>query len=129
MRFDEFSWNDLRESHATVQELTSQIQELQDRMNYMNDSSKIQDAESICTGKLSHVPSQLTIAPSLGGMLSRDPSLRPDTGNLLGTSGNVFDSPRVVIDSSSKLYQEVLHSWSQSATGENPARSEEKSRD
>ena len=38
MRMDEFSGNELRESHATIQEPTSQIQELQERMNYMNDS-------------------------------------------------------------------------------------------
>ena len=30
MRIDEFSRNELRESHATIQELTSQMQELQD---------------------------------------------------------------------------------------------------
>ena len=84
-----------------MQELTSQIQELQERMNYMSDSNEFQDVASICSGKLSNVPSQLAIVPSLGGMLSRDPSLRHDTWNLLGTSGNVFDSPRAVIDSSS----------------------------
>ena len=47
MRVDEFSRKESRESHATVQELTSQIQELQERMNYMNDSRKFQDVESI----------------------------------------------------------------------------------
>ena len=30
MRIDEFSRNELRESHATIQELTSQVQELQE---------------------------------------------------------------------------------------------------
>ena len=38
MRNGEFSRNELRESHATIQKLTSQIQELQESMNYMNDS-------------------------------------------------------------------------------------------
>ena len=38
MRIDEFSVQKLRESHATIQELTSQIQEMQERMNCMNDS-------------------------------------------------------------------------------------------
>ena len=38
MRIDDFSRNELRESHATIQELTSQIQELQERMHYMNGS-------------------------------------------------------------------------------------------
>ena len=36
MRIDEFSRNEQRESHAIVQELTSQVQEVQERMNYMN---------------------------------------------------------------------------------------------
>ena len=91
-------------------------------MNYLNDSREFQDAESICSRKLSHVPSQPAIVPSLGGMLSRDQSLRSDTWNLLGNSGRVFDSPRAVIHSSSTPYQGMLHSWNQNATGENPAR-------
>ena len=33
VRIDEFSGHELRKSHATMQELTSQIQELQERMN------------------------------------------------------------------------------------------------
>ena len=72
MRIDEFSRNELRESHETLQELASQIQELQERMKYMNDSGELQDVESICSGKLSRVPSQPAIVPSLCGMLSRD---------------------------------------------------------
>ena len=92
MRIDEFSRHELRESEATFQELTSQKQELQDRVNFMNDSREFQDVESICSGKLSHVPSQPASVPSPCGMLSRDQSLRPDTWNLLGTLGNVFGS-------------------------------------
>ena len=64
MRTDEFSRNELIESHAATQELTSQVQELQERMNYMNDSTQFQDIESICSGKLSHVPSQPAVVPS-----------------------------------------------------------------
>ena len=48
----------MRDSHATTRELTSQIQELQERMNHMSDSGEFQDVESICSVKLSHVPSQ-----------------------------------------------------------------------
>ena len=78
--------------------------------------------ESICSGKLSQVPSQLAIVPSFGGMLS----------------GNVFDSPRAVINLSSTPYQRMFHSQNQGVTGENPvrestvklvARSEERNRD
>ena len=35
MRIDEFSRNELRKRHATIQELTSQIQELHDRMHQL----------------------------------------------------------------------------------------------
>ena len=40
IRVDEFSVQKLRESRATIQEFTSQIQELQERANYMNVSRK-----------------------------------------------------------------------------------------
>ena len=106
----------------------------------MNDSREFQNVEPICCGKLSHVPSQPAIVPRLCWMLSRDQSLRPDTWHLLGTSGNVFDSPRCsnqfVIDF---LIKEcLLHSRNQSATGGKPvrdstgkpvARSEERNRE
>ena len=54
MRIDEFSRPELREreSQAISHELTSQIQESQDRVNFMNDSREFQDAESTCSGKL-----------------------------------------------------------------------------
>ena len=83
----------------------------------MNDSREFQDVESICSGKLYHVPSQRAIVPSLGGLLSSGQSLRPDTWNLLGTSGNVFDNPRTVSDPSSTPHQGILHSWNPYATG------------
>ena len=72
MRIYEFSRTELRESQATFQELISQIQELQERMNQMNDSREFHDVESICSGKLSYVPTQPVVVPSQCGMLSRD---------------------------------------------------------
>ena len=57
-------------------------------MNLINNSREFQDIESVCSGKLSHVPSQPAVVPSPRGMLSRD-----DTWNMHGTSGNVSDSP------------------------------------
>ena len=105
MRIDEFSRQELRECQATSHELTSQIQELQDRVNSMNDSREFQDVESVCSGKLSHVPSLPAVVPIPPGMLSRDQSLQPDTWNMLGTSGNVFDSPLAPIDASSTPYR------------------------
>ena len=44
MRIDEFSRNELRESYVSIRELTSQIQELQER-NYINDSKEILDLQ------------------------------------------------------------------------------------
>ena len=44
--FDEFSVQKLRESHETIQRLTSQVQELQERMNYLNDSGEFEEVES-----------------------------------------------------------------------------------
>ena len=113
MRIDEFSRRE---------EVTSQIQELQERMNFTNDSREFQDVESICSGRLSHVLGRPAVVPSPRSMLIHDQSLRHDTWNLLGTSGNVFDSPRAVIDSSSTPYPGILHSWNQSAAGENSVR-------
>ena len=119
LRVDEFPLFKLRESHVTIQELTSQIRELQERVNDMNDSREFQDIESTCRGKLSHVPSQLAAVPSPRCMLSRDQSLQPDTWNLSGTQGNVFGNPRAVIDSAQTPYQGILQSTNQSATGVN----------
>ena len=48
-------------------------------------------------------------AGSLWSMLSRVKSLRFETWNLSGTQGNVFGSPRAVIDSLQTLYQWILH--------------------
>ena len=57
LRVDGFSVKKLRESHDTIQRLTSQIQELQEQVNCMNDSGDFQDVESNCSGQVSHVPS------------------------------------------------------------------------
>ena len=120
MRIDEFSRQELRKSQATVYEFTSQIQELQDRVNIIYDSREFQDVESVCSGRLSHVPSQPAVVPSRRGMLSRDQSLRHDTLNLLGTSGNVFGNPPALIDSASTPYRGMFHSRKLNATDGGP---------
>ena len=84
LRVDEFSRDKLIEDQNTVNELMARIQELQNEVNCMNDARDFKDAESVHSRQLSHVPSQLALFPSprgeLGGMLSRDQSLRPDNG-------------------------------------------------
>ena len=75
LRVDEFSTKKLRESHDTIQRLTSQIQELQDRTNCLNDSEEFQEVESNKSGQCSHVPSRPARIPSPRSMLSCDKML------------------------------------------------------
>ena len=96
LRVDEFSVQKLRESHDTIQRLTSQIQELQERMNCMNDSGEFQDVELNYVGNLSHVPSQLAVIPSPPSMPSCDKRLPLDTWDTSGSQENVFGNPRSV---------------------------------
>ena len=103
MRIGEFSRQELRESQADIHGLTSQAQELQERVNLMNDSGEFKDVESACSGRLSHVPSQPAVVPSPLCMLSRDLRLRPYTWNLLGTPGNVFDTTFTIDSASTPL--------------------------
>ena len=110
----------LRESHDTIQRLTSQIQELQERVNCMNDSGEFQDLASNYSGNFSHVPSQPAVVPSPRSMLSRDRSMPFDTWNLSETQGNVFGNPRPMFVSSETPCQGILHSTNQSATGAIP---------
>ena len=90
LRVDEFSVQKLRESHGTIQRLTSQVQELQERMNYLNDFGEFQEVESNYSGRLSHVPSQPAVVPSSRTMLSRDKRLPLETWNLSGPQENVL---------------------------------------
>ena len=55
--FDTFSRRKLIEDQDTILELTGKIQELQNEINFMNDSKDFQDAESVRSGQ-SHVTSQ-----------------------------------------------------------------------
>ena len=52
MQIDEFSRQELRERKATIHELISQIQDLQEKVNCMNDSREFQDVESILQWKI-----------------------------------------------------------------------------
>ena len=70
--------------------------------------------------KISHVPSQQAVIPSLPSMLSRDRRLPLDTWNLSEPQGNVWGNPRPLFDSSQTLYQGILHATTPSATGAVP---------
>ena len=90
LRVDEFSVRKLRESHDTLQRLTSQLQSTQEQMNSMNDSGEFQEVESNYCGRLSHVPSQPEVIPSSSSMLSSDKRLPFDTSNASGLQENAF---------------------------------------
>ena len=84
-----------RENHETIQQLTSQLQRVQEQMHSMKSSGDFQDVESNFCGRLCHVSSQPVMIPS------RDKRLPLDTSNPSGLQENVFgnqfssfDSPR-----------------------------------
>ena len=91
----------LRENHETIQKLTSQLQEMQDQMNSMNDSGECQEVESNYSGRLSYSSSQPAMIPSSRSMLSRDKRLPLDTWNTSGLQESVFGNhlvhPEIII--------------------------------
>ena len=121
LRVDKFSVQNLRQSHGTIQRLTSQMQELQEQINYLNASGEFQEVESNYSGKFSHVPSQPARISSPRSMLSCDKRLQPETWNLSGPQENVFVNPRSRFESSQTPCRGILHSTTPSAAGEAPA--------
>ena len=83
----------LRKNHQTIQQFTSHLQQMQEQMNSMNDSGDFQDVKSNCSGRLSHVSSQLAMIPSSRALLSRDKRLPLDTRNQSRLPENVFWKP------------------------------------
>ena len=71
--FDEFSRRKVVEDRDTIVELTAKIQELQNEVNFMNDSRDFKDAESVRSGQShdSRQPAFCQPFPDPGGMLSR----------------------------------------------------------
>ena len=115
--FDTIARRRLVEDQDTILELTGKIQELQNEINWMNDSRDFQDTESIHSGNF-HVarrPVSFPPCPVPGGMLSRSigmPSRRegpPSIWDTHGLSGNVFANP---VASSSAPYPQELNPWS-----------------
>ena len=90
LRVDEVSVQKLRENHETIQKLTSQLQEMHEQINSMNDAGEFQEVESNYSGRLSYVSSQPAMIPSSRSMLSRDKRLPLDAWNTSGLQENVF---------------------------------------
>ena len=60
--FDEFAQKKFIEDQKIIMELSGRLQELQNEVNFMNDSRDFRDAESICSGN-SHVTSPPGLFP------------------------------------------------------------------
>ena len=105
LRVDEFSAQKLRESHETIQRLTSQLQEMREQMNSINDSEQFQEVESNHSGRLSYVSSQPAVIPSSRSM--RDKRLPLDTWNQSGLQENVFGNQFSTFDSSQNHHQGI----------------------
>ena len=99
LRVDEFSVQKVKESHETIEMLTSQMQQMQEQMNSVNDSGEFQEVESNCRGRLSHGSSQIVMIPSSRSMLSRDKRLPLDTSNQSRVQENVFSNQFSTSDS------------------------------
>ena len=115
----ECSMQKLRENHETIQQLTFQLQQIQEQMNSMNSPGEFQDIQSNCSGRLSHVSSQPEMIPSSRVLLSRDKRLPLDAWNQSGVQENVFghqfsafDSPRDFPQRSSSENRRIM--WSDS---------------
>ena len=116
LRVDEFS-----ESHEVIQRHASQVQELQERMNYLNDSGEFHEVESNKSGQFSHVPSQPARISSPRSMLGCDKRLQLETWNPSGLQENVFANPRSTLEPSQIPYQGTHPFMTSTAAGQAPA--------
>ena len=113
MRTDEFSRQQLRGSQNTINELTSQIQELQDQVDFMNDPREFREVESVCSGIFSHV-SRIrlqwlqVLVVCLAATKARDPRR---SGVRLVHRETFFANPLAYIDSAPGL------AWNPKVTG------------
>ena len=90
MRTDEL-YAQKKEEPSTVNKLLSRIQDLEDKVNALNEEKEFYDPETASTSGMSHVPSEPSRIPSPRGMLRRDSGLRHFSRNSTGTSGNVLE--------------------------------------
>ena len=85
-----------KENTSNVNQLLSQIQELQDKVNSLNAEKEFYDPETASSSGMSHVLSQPSRISSPGGTVSRDSCLPHNARNSMGTSGNVFEDQPVL---------------------------------
>ena len=113
--FDEFTQKKFIEDQKTIMELSGRLQELQNEVNFMNDSKDFMDAESTCSGNPHvtsppglfprHPPFEVMLKPAfISQRQDEEPQNIWDTS---GISGNVFAHPQA---SSSAPYPQELNS-------------------
>ena len=114
--FDEFTQKKFIEDQKTIMELSGRLQELQNEVNFMNDSKDFMDAESTCSGNphVTSLPGLFPRHPPFEGMLrplfssQRQNEEPPNIWDTSGISGNVFAHPQA---SSSAPYPQELNPW------------------
>ena len=100
--FDEFTQKKFIEDQKTIMELSGRLQELQNEVNFMNDSKDFMDAESTCSGNphVTSPPGLFPRHPPFEGMLrpsfssQRQNEEPPNIWDTSGISGNVFAHPQ-----------------------------------
>ena len=115
--FDEFTQKKFIEDQKIIMELSGRLRELQDEVNFMNDSKDFMDAESICSGNphVTSPPGLFPRHPPFEGMLrpsfssQRQNEEPPNIRDTSGTSGNVFAHPQA--SSSAPYPQELNSTW------------------
>ena len=115
--FDEFTQKKFIEDQKTIMELSGRLQDLQNEVNFMNDSKDFMDAESICSGNphVTSPPGLFPRHPPFVGMLKpafisqRQNEEPPNIRDTSGTSGNVFAHPQA--SSSAPYPQELNSTW------------------
>ena len=115
--FDEFTLKKFIEDQKTIMELSGRLQELQNEVNFTNDSKDFMDAESTCSGNphVTSPPGLFPRHPPFEGMLrplfssQRQDEEPPNTWDTSGISGNVFAPPQAF--SSAPYPQELNSTW------------------
>ena len=92
-RMESDNWELKKENPSAVNQLLSQIQELQDKVNSLNEEKEFCALETAISSGMFHVLNQPSSIPSPRGMIGRDSCLQPDTRNSLGTLEHVFEGP------------------------------------
>ena len=119
LRVDELSVQKLRESHETIQRLSSQLHSVQEQMNSRSDSGKFEKWNRITVEKILTFPVNQQSFQVHVLCKAATNACHLATWNLSGPQENVFGSTRAMLGASQISFQGILHSTNQSATGWN----------